>query len=218
MEILGQFFELLLHVDDYLFQLVNEYGTLTYVILFAIVFCETGLVVTPFLPGDSLLFAAGTIAGAGYLDYPIPMLVLLAAAIIGDSVNYHIGRFLGPAIFQKETRYLNRQHLMRANDFYEKHGGKAIILARFIPIIRTFAPFVAGIAAMNTAKFLFFNITGATIWVVSLVSAGYFFGNTPFVQKNFSLLIYAIIVISVLPIVFDLGRVWLKKRALHKAA
>lgn len=212
MELIGQFFDLLLHVDTYLFQLVSEYGTLTYIFLFAIVFCETGLVVTPFLPGDSLLFAAGTIAGAGHLDYPLLMAVLLVAAILGDFVNYEIGRHLGPAIFQRETRFLNKEHLMRAHDFYERHGGKAIILARFIPIVRTFAPFVAGIATMSPSRFLFFNITGAIIWVVSLVSAGYFLGNTRFVQENFSLLIYTIVIVSVLPIVIDLARNWLAKR------
>lgn len=216
MEILGQFLDLLLHVDVYLFQLVRDYGTLTYVILFAIVFCETGLVVTPFLPGDSLLFAAGTIAGAGHLDYLSLMGVLLAAAILGDFVNYEIGRHLGPAIFQRETRFLNKEHLMRAHDFYERHGGKAIILARFVPIVRTFAPFVAGIATMSPSRFLLFNVTGAIIWVVSLVSTGYFLGNTQFVQENFSLLIYAIVAVSVLPIVIDLTRTWFAKHRARK--
>lgn len=206
MEILTHFFDLLLHVDKYLFQLVSDYGTLTYAILFLIVFCETGLVVTPFLPGDSLLFAAGTIAGAGHLDYPSLMGILLAAAIGGDAVNYYIGRYVGPPIFERETRFLNKQHLQRAHEFYEKHGGKAIVLARFVPIVRTFAPFVAGVAAMCPARFFLFNVTGGVLWVVSLVSAGFFLGNTPFVQRNFSALIYAIVIVSVLPIAVDLVR------------
>ena len=135
-----------LHIDQHLFALVAEYGVLLYLFLFIVVFCETGLVVTPFLPGDSLLFAAGTVAGAGHLSYPVCMLILLAAAVLGDAVNYEIGRHVGPSIFSRETRFLNKEHLLKAHAFYERHGGKAIILARFIPIVRTFAPFVAGIA------------------------------------------------------------------------
>lgn len=212
MEMLTHLIDLLLHVDKYLFQLVGEYGTLTYAILFCIVFCETGLVVTPFLPGDSLLFAAGTIAGAGHLDYPTLMGVLLAAAVGGDAVNYEIGRHVGPAIFERETRFFNKQHLQRAHDFYERHGGKAIVLARFIPIVRTFAPFVAGVATMCPTRFFMFNISGGILWVTSLVSAGYFLGNTPFVQRNFSVLIYAIIVVSVLPIAVDLVRSRMRRR------
>ncbi len=212
MEMLTHLIDLLLHVDKYLFQLVGEYGTLTYAILFCIVFCETGLVVTPFLPGDSLLFAAGTIAGAGHLDYPTLMGVRLAAAVGGYAVNYEIGRHVGPAIFERETRFLNKQHLQRAHDFYERHGGKAIVLARFIPIVRTFAPFVAGVATMCPTRFFMFNISGGILWVTSLVSAGYFLGNTPFVQRNFSVLIYAIIVVSVLPIAVDLVRSRMRRR------
>ena len=142
-----------LHIDQHLFALVAEYGALLYLFLFIVVFCETGLVVTPFLPGDSLLFAAGTVAGAGHLSYPVCMLVLLGAAILGDAVNYEIGRRVGPSIFSRETRFLNKEHLLKAHAFYERHGGKAIILARFIPIVRTFAPFVAGIALMSPVKF-----------------------------------------------------------------
>ncbi len=216
MDILTHFFDMLLHVDVYLFQLVRDYGMLTYAIIFGIIFCETGLVVTPFLPGDSLLFAAGTIAGAGHLDYITLMAVMLSAAVLGDFVNYEIGRHLGPAIFQKETRFLNKEHLMRAHNFYERHGGKAIILARFIPVVRTFAPFVAGIANMCPSRFLLFNITGAVIWVTSLVSAGYFLGNTKFVQENFSLLIYGIVLVSVLPIAIDLVRTFVAKRRQKK--
>ena len=183
-----------LHIDQHLFALVAEYGALLYLFLFIVVFCETGLVVTPFLPGDSLLFAAGTVAGAGHLSYPVCMLVLLGAAILGDAVNYEIGR-----------------HLLKAHAFYERHGGKAIILARFIPIVRTFAPFVAGIALMSPVKFLSFNITGAILWVAGLVSAGYFLGNIPIVKNNFSVVIYGIIIVSVLPVVIEFIRAKIKK-------
>lgn len=200
-----------LHIDQHLFALVAEYGALLYLFLFIVVFCETGLVVTPFLPGDSLLFAAGTVAGAGHLSYPVCMLVLLGAAILGDAVNYEIGRHVGPSIFSRETRFLNKEHLLKAHAFYERHGGKAIILARFIPIVRTFAPFVAGVALMSPVKFLSFNITGAILWVVGLVSAGYFLGNIPIVKNNFSVVIYGIIIVSVLPVVIEFIRAKIKK-------
>ena len=183
-----------LHIDQHLFALVAEYGALLYLFLFIVVFCETGLVVTPFLSGDSLLFAAGTVAGAGHLSYPVCMLILV-----------------GPSIFSRETRFLNKEHLLKAHAFYERHGGKAIILARFIPIVRTFAPFVAGIALMSPVKFLSFNITGAILWVVGLVSAGYFLGNIPIVKNNFSVVIYGIIIVSVLPVVIEFIRAKIKK-------
>lgn len=198
--------DMLLHIDVYLRELVEAYGPYVYLFLFIVVFCETGLVVTPFLPGDSLLFAGGTLAGAGMLSYPGICGVLLGAAILGDAVNFRIGRYVGPPIFQKDYRWLKRKHLQQAHEFYERHGGKAIILARFIPIIRTFAPFVAGVAGMHQGRFLFFNITGACIWVFSLVSAGYFLGSHPFVQKHFSLIIYGIIVVSVMPVVVEAVR------------
>lgn len=201
-----------LQIDEHLFSLVEQYGAWLYAILFVIVFCETGFVVTPFLPGDSLLFATGTVVGAGFLSYPLVVIVLLAAAIIGDGVNYAIGRSVGPAIFKRETRFLNKKHLLQAHAFYAKHGGKAIILARFIPIVRTFAPFVAGIALMNRAHFLAYNIVGALLWVFSLVTAGYFLGNIPIVKTNFSLVIYGIIIVSVLPIAIELVKAWLAKR------
>ena len=193
-----------LHIDQHLFALVAEYGVLLYLFLFIVVFCETGLVVTPFLPGDSLLFAAGVFSADG-------MLILLAAAVLGDAVNYEIGRHVGPSIFSRETRFLNKEHLLKAHAFYERHGGKAIILARFIPIVRTFAPFVAGIALMSPVKFLSFNITGAVLWVVGLVSAGYFLGNIPIVKNNFSVVIYGIIIVSVLPVVIEFIRAKIKK-------
>ena len=204
--------DMLLHIDVYLRELVETYGHLVYLFLFIVVFCETGLVVTPFLPGDSLLFAGGTLAGAGMLSYPAICAVLLSAAIIGDAVNFRIGKHIGPPIFQKDYRWLKRKHLQQAHELYERHGGKAIILARFLPIIRTFAPFVAGVAGMHQGRILLFNVTGALIWVFSLVSAGYFLGSQPFVQKNFSLIIYGIIVVSVMPVVFATAKHMLKKR------
>ena len=203
-------FSFLLHVDKHLFELVDNYGALTYFFLFLIVFCETGLVVTPFLPGDSLLFASGMLAGAGRLDLFVLMAVILAAAVLGDAVNYHVGRFLGPPVFERDYKLLNKKHLHQAREFYERHGGKAIILARFVPVVRTFAPFVAGVATMHYSRFFSFNIIGALLWVGLLTPAGYFWGNLEFVQKNFSLLIYAIIVVSCLPIVVELVRARLR--------
>ncbi len=200
----------LLHVDKHLFELVEAYGALVYLFLFLIVFCETGLVVTPFLPGDSLLFASGMLAGAGKLDLFALMGVLLAAAVLGDAVNYHVGRFLGPPVFERDYKLLNKKHLQRAQEFYERHGGKAIILARFVPIVRTFAPFVAGVATMRYSRFFSFNIIGALLWVGLITPAGYFWGNLAWVQKNFSLLIYVIIIVSCLPIAVELVRARLR--------
>ncbi len=204
--------DMALHIDVHLRELAQNYGVLVYLFLFLIVFCETGLVVTPFLPGDSLLFAGGTLVGAGMLDYVPLCAVLLGAAIIGDAVNFRIGKWIGPPVFQKNYRLLKRGYLEEAHAFYEKHGGKAIILARFIPIIRTFAPFVAGVAGMHQGRFLLFNVTGALIWVFGIVTAGTLLGNLPFVQKNFSLLIYGIILVSVLPVVIEWTRHVLRKR------
>ncbi len=201
-----------LHIDVHLHELAQNYGVWVYLLLFLIVFCETGLVVTPFLPGDSLLFAGGTLVGAGMLDYTALCAVLLGAAVIGDAVNFRIGKWIGPPVFEKNYRLLKKEHLHEAHAFYERHGGKAIILARFIPIIRTFAPFVAGVAGMHQGRFLLFNVTGALIWVLGIVSAGTFLGNLPFVQKNFSLLIYAIILVSVMPIAVEWLRHMLRKK------
>lgn len=198
------FTDFVLHIDVHLFELVNQYGLWIYAILFIIIFCETGLVVTPFLPGDSLLFAAGVTAGAGLMGYVEVMAVMLAAGILGDAVNYLIGRHVGPAIFSRESRLIKKEHLLKAHHFYEVHGGKAIVLARFIPIVRTFAPFVAGIALMNPATFFFYNITGCILWVGALVSAGYFLGNLEWVRDNFSIIVYMIIFISVLPVVYEI--------------
>lgn len=205
MEAFAFLIDFIVHIDKHLLDLVAQYGTTVYLILFLIVFCETGLVVTPFLPGDSLLFAAGAIAGKGDMDLPFLMLLLIGAGVLGDTVNYAAGKWAGPEIFRKDTgRLLNKKHLAEAHVFYEKYGGKAIVLARFVPIVRTFAPFVAGIGRMRYAQFLAYNIVGAVAWVVLFVLAGYFFGNIEAVRSRFSLVILAIIVISVLPIVYEL--------------
>ena len=204
MEIFASVVDIFLNLDDYLSNLIKEYGTWTYLILFIIVFCETGLVVTPFLPGDSLLFAAGALAATGAMDPEMLFFLLTIAGILGDTVNYHIGQYFGPKVFNKENvRFLNKEHLERTHRFYEKHGGKTIIIARFIPIIRTFAPFVAGVGNMSYGRFLFYNVIGAIIWVSSFVYLGYYFGNLPVVKDNFSLVIVGIIIISLLPIVIN---------------
>lgn len=208
MDIISYFIDFVLHIDVHLFELVEQYGLWIYAILFIIVFCETGLVVTPFLPGDSLLFAAGVVAGAGLMGYAEVMLVLLAAGILGDAVNYCIGRHVGPAIFSRDTRFIKKEHLLKAHHFYERHGGKAIVLARFVPIVRTFAPFVAGIALMCPRTFFLYNVTGCVLWVGCLVSAGFFLGNLEWVRQNFSLIVYAIVVVSVLPVAIEVLRSW----------
>ena len=213
MEMVSYFLDFVLHIDVHLFELVEQYGLWVYAILFVIVFCETGLVVTPFLPGDSLLFASGVVAGAGLMGYGEIMLVLLAAGILGDAVNYCIGRHVGPAIFSRENRLIKKEHLLKAHQFYERHGGKAIVLARFVPIVRTFAPFVAGIALMHPTTFFFYNITGCILWVGGLVSAGYFLGNLTWVRENFGIIVYDIIVISVLPVAVEVIRAkWGRKK------
>jgi membrane-associated protein len=203
MDLLLRIIDLFLHLDQYLGQLISQYGIWTHLILFLIVFCETGLVVTPFLPGDSLLFAAGTFAALGALDLWLVVLLLLIAAIVGDTVNYWVGAYIGPRAFKGDIRFLRREYLDRTHAFYEKHGGKTIILARFVPIIRTFAPFVAGVGAMSYPKFIVYNVVGAVLWVGLFVLGGYFFGTIPVVRKNFTLVILAIIAISVLPIAVE---------------
>ena len=203
MDLLPRIIDLFLHLDQHLGQLISQYGTWTHLILFLIIFCETGLVVTPFLPGDSLLFAAGTFAALGALDLWVLVVLLIIAAIIGDTVNYWIGAYIGPRAFRGDIRFLRKEYLDRTHAFYEKHGGKTIILARFVPIIRTFAPFVAGVGAMSYPKFLTYNVVGAVLWVGLFVLGGYFFGNISVVRENFTLVILAIIAISVLPIVIE---------------
>ena len=207
MEFISQMVDFVLHIDHHLDQIITTYGTWTYLLLFGIVFCETGLVVTPFLPGDSLLFAVGAFAARGSLDLTTSLLVLAVAGILGDTVNYWIGARVGPAIFQKkQSRFFDPAHLDRAHRFYEKYGAKTIVLARFLPILRTFAPFVAGIGRMSYPRFLAYNVIGAGVWVGLFVLAGYFFGNIPIVRENFSLVILVIIVLSVVPVVIEFLR------------
>ena len=200
MEFINQFIDLILHLDKHLVDLLQQYGTWTYAILFLIIFCETGLVVTPFLPGDSLLFAIGAISAQGGLDLILTFILLSIAAIIGDTVNYWIGYLIGPKVFTSDSsRWLNRKQLQRTHEFYEKYGGKTIIIARFMPIIRTFAPFVAGIGRMSYGRFLLYNVVGGVVWIGAFLFAGYRFGNIDLVRDNFSLVIIAIIIISVMP-------------------
>jgi membrane-associated protein len=213
LDLLREFIDFFLHLDRHLSQVISQYGTWTHGILFLIVFCETGLVVTPFLPGDSLLFAAGTFAALGALDVRLIVVLLIIAAIVGDTVNYWVGAYVGPRAFGGNVRFLRKEYLDRTHAFYEKHGGKTIILARFVPIIRTFAPFVAGVGAMSYPKFLTYNVVGAVLWVGLFVLGGYFFGNIPTVRQNFTLVILAIIAISVLPIVVEAFRSWRSRPA-----
>lgn len=195
--------DLVLHLDEYLNVIITNYGVWTYGILFLIIFMETGFVVTPFLPGDSLLFAAGSFAALGSLN-PVYLFVLLSiAAVLGDTINYAIGAYIGPKAFSGEVKYLKRAHLDRTHEFYEKHGGKTIILARFIPIIRTFAPFVAGIGSMTYSRFIIFNVVGGITWVALFTFGGYYFGNLPVVRNNFELVIFAIIFISFIPPILE---------------
>ena len=196
----------ILHIDQHLLEFVRDYGVWIYAILFLIIFVETGLVVMPLLPGDSLLFAAGAIAATGAMDPVLLSGLLLIAAVLGDSVNYQIGRYIGPRVFDMNLRLIKRDHLLKTQSFFEKHGGKTIIFARFLPIIRTFAPFVAGVSHMHYSRFLMFNVIGGTAWILSLLWLGYFFGNLPIVKDNFTYVIFAIIGISLLPAVIEMLR------------
>ena len=207
MEFIKDFIDLFLHLDTHLQTVIQNYGTWTYVILFLIIFCETGLVVTPILPGDSLLFAAGAFAATGSLDLAWLLILLTFAAVLGDAVNYAIGHFMGPKVFaQPDSRFLKREYLDRTHQFYEKYGGKTIIIARFVPIVRTFAPFVAGVGSMTYVKFASYNVIGGLLWVGVCVFAGYAFGNIPVVQENFTLVILGIIFVSILPGIIELLR------------
>ena len=210
MSLISQFVDFFLHIDKYLNDIVAQYGLLTYIFLFLIIFCETGLVITPFLPGDSLLFAVGALsAHAGSPLNPFFLFALLAvAAIVGDTVNYLIGAFFGQRLLAMNLPFLKAEYIERTNAFYAKHGGKTIILARFVPIVRTFAPFVAGVGRMDYTRFLTFNVIGGILWVAIFIFAGYLFGNIPFVQNNFEWVAIAIVLISVLPIVVE----WLRGR------
>ena len=221
MELLWGFLDVLLHLHDHLGAVIQQYGVWTYLILVLIVFCETGLVVTPFLPGDSLLFAVGALAALTGSPIGLPQvgLLLIAAAVLGDAVNYGIGAYLGPAVFTSErSRLLNKQHLVRTQRFYERHGGKTIFLARFVPIIRTFAPFVAGIGRMRYGYFATYNVTGAISWVLSFLLAGYFFGQLPAVKRNFQMVILGIIVVSLIPVVSEYIRAQRAERAKEDAS
>ncbi|HEX6998332.1 MAG TPA: DedA family protein [Gammaproteobacteria bacterium] len=206
MDALAWFVDLFLHTDEHLAELAMAYGAWVYAILFTIVFLETGVVVTPFLPGDSLLFAAGVLAAAGVLDIGQLVVLLAAAAILGDSLNYAIGRRVGPRVFTEGSRFFKQEHLLRTQAFYERHGGKTIVLARFVPIVRTFAPFVAGIGRMRYPRFVAYNVLGGALWVSAFSLLGYFFGAQPIVKENFSLVIIAIVVLSVVPIAVEILR------------
>jgi membrane-associated protein len=207
MELIGKFIDLFMNLGDYLNWVIQEYGVWTYLLLFLIIFCETGLVITPVLPGDSLLFATGTFAAMGSLKAGWLFAILSMAAVAGDTVNYWIGYFVGPKVFHKKNvRFLNKEYLDRTHQFYEKYGGKTIVIARFVPIIRTFAPFVAGIGRMTYGHFITYNISGGIAWIAVFVFAGFYFGNLPFVKDHFTLMIYLIIVISILPGVIEFLR------------
>jgi membrane-associated protein len=209
----ADFIDFFLHAERHLEWFIKNYDIWIYALLFAIIFCETGLIVTPFLPGDSLLFAVGALAGKQLIQVEIVTPLLLVAAIIGDAVNYSIGKWMGPKVFQYESnRFLNKAHLMKAHAFYEKYGGRAIILARFVPIVRTFAPFVAGVGSMTYSKFALYNVSGAFLWVGIFLGGGYYFGGLEVVQKNMKLVILGIIVVSVLPIVWEFAKAWQEKR------
>jgi len=214
MEYIAQIIDIFLHLDVHLNALAAYMGPWLYVLLFAVIFCETGLVITPFLPGDSLLFAVGALASieGSVISLPLIMTILFTAGVLGDACNYAIGKYIGPKIFSKDTGvWLNKKHLLAAHAFYEKYGGKTIVIARFIPIIRTFAPFVAGVGKMSYPRFAVYNICGALAWVLIFCLAGYYFGSTPIVQKHFHYVIVGIIVISVLPAVYEFIRAKMKK-------
>ncbi len=214
LDLLKEFIDIVLHIDIHIQQWVTDYKTWTYLILFIIVFMETGFVVTPFLPGDSLLFAAGTVAampGEPLSLFPL-ILLLLCAAFGGDNTNYFVGRGLGQKVYEKNYRFIKREYLDKTHAFYEKHGGKTIIIARFMPIIRTFAPFVAGVGTMRYFWFLTFSIVGNILWVFSFILAGYFFGSIPFIKQNFSLVIITIILVSILPMVIAFIKSWVENR------
>jgi membrane-associated protein len=203
MQLWHEFLRLFTDLDKALAEIVRDYGAWTYAVLFAIVFAETGLVVTPFLPGDSLLFAAGAVCAIGDLNVWFLGALLFVAAVLGDTVNYHIGKYIGPPAFSGRFRWLKKEHLERTQQFFDKYGGKAIVLARFVPIVRTFAPFVAGVGTMHYGRFITYNVVGGILWVFLFVGAGYLFGNLPIIKQNFSKVILLIIIVSVLPIAWE---------------
>ena len=217
MDLISFFIDFVLNIDKHLLEIVKDYRTWTYLILFVIIFMETGFVVTPFLPGDSLLFAAGAIAAnpSEPLNLLPLILLLILAAVLGDNVNYYIGRFFGTKIYDKNYRMIKREYIDRTHLFYEKHGGKTIIIARFMPIIRTFAPFVAGVGTMTFTRFFLFNIVGGILWVILFCMSGFFFGSIPFVKNNFSIVILLIIFVSLLPMIIAFLKNYLDKRKLR---
>jgi membrane-associated protein len=216
MDAIKSIIDVFLHLDEHLAAVMQAWGPWTYAILFAIILCETGLVVTPFLPGDSLLFAAGAMAALHPDSLNIITLLglLFVAAVLGDTINYAIGRWIGPRAFRMNTWFLKHEHLVRTQEFYERHGGRTIVLARFVPIVRTFAPFVAGVGRMNYPQFLFYNVVGGALWVAICTLAGYFFGNVPIVKENFELVVVGIVLVSVLPFVWEF---WNARRRVRSA-
>jgi membrane-associated protein len=212
LELIAWFVDLVLNLDKHLLDMVRDYGVWIYAILFAVIFSETGFVVTPFLPGDSLLFVAGAVAATGAMNVHLVVVLLVIAAVLGNSVNYAVGRWLGGWFHRGGARWLNRRHLESAHAFYERHGGKAVVISRFLPIVRTYIPFVAGMAAMNPARFTLFNATGALLWIVSLCYAGYFFGNIPWIKGNLTAIILGIIAVSLLPLAIAFVRSRLARR------
>jgi membrane-associated protein len=214
MVIIKEFMEIFLHLDKHLFELVSNYNYWTYLFLFIVIFCETGLVVMPFLPGDTLLFVAGAVVALGVLNIWVLVLVLCVASLLGDTVNYSFGNLVGKKIYIREYRFVNKKHLIKTNEFFEKHGGKTIILARFIPVVRTFAPFVAGAGAMNFPRFISFSVVGSVVWVFTCVFTGYFFGNMDAVKNNFSTVVLVIVFIPLIPVGFS----FIKKKLTRKKA
>jgi membrane-associated protein len=206
MEIVAYIIDIFVHLDVHLSELIAMFGPMTYVILFLVIFCETGLVVTPFLPGDSLLFVVGAFAAKGDFDVALIFALLSVAAVAGNMVNYHIGRYLGPRVFKGEVRFLKKEYLDRTHAFYDKHGAKTIVIARFLPIIRTFAPFVAGIGKMEYKRFVVYNLIGCMAWLGAFILGGYFFGNLPIVKKNLTIVIFGIIIVSIVPSVVEVIR------------